>query len=234
MLRSFKTLNDINLAIYDFFDEEFKDLSGESSFIASIWQWSGLEVEWEFINLMATLYTAAHEDPEQKFIEKQRQTAENLRSLGELEDAEKIFLEIIETAPPDFKVYIGLGKIYLEMGRPEEAKAHWEIALSYAPRTLDTTFEINFGSYIYRLIGRIFFCQEKYKNAVLTLKKAIELEVGSVGYYHYDYAQYCALVGDKENCLNTLEFLSNRSVAFIEFARKEINFAPYRKEIESL
>ena len=157
-----------------------------------------------------------------------RQMAEELRRRGVLDESEEFFLKSLRANPLDYRTYIGLGKTYLQMAKNDLARTYWEKSLPHAPEE-----EIDYKSYSYRLIGRIYFCEENYQQAALALKKAIEL---SPRYYpgHYDYAQYCALVGDKKNCLSSLKIAVEKEPLPLGLVRQERNLQVFKKEIENL
>lgn len=92
---------------------------------------------------------------------------------------------------------------------------------------------IDYRSYSYRLIGHIYACAENYDQAVTVLQSALEL---SPNYEdaHYDYAQYCALVGKKEDCLASLQEAIVLKPLYFYLAPKERNFAPLRKKVQEL
>lgn len=90
-----------------------------------------------------------------------------------------------------------------------------------------------YRSYSKRLIGHIHACEENYDQAARILQSALEL---SPNYEdaHYDYAQYCALVGKKEDCLASLRKAILAKPLYFHLAQKERNFAPIRGEVDNL
>jgi len=92
---------------------------------------------------------------------------------------------------------------------------------------------IDWRSYSYRLVGHIYACEEDYNQAVLILHTAIEL---SPMYEdaHYDYAQYCAQMRNKEECLSSLQKALLTKPLYWYLAQKEGNFDPIRNEVEKL
>jgi tetratricopeptide (TPR) repeat protein len=156
-----------------------------------------------------------------------REIAEELRQRWALEESEKFFLKSLEANPLDFMTYIGLGKTYLQLGKTEKAKDYWGKSLLHAPKDV-----IHYKSYSYRLLGRLDFCDGDMKQAISKLEKAIDL---SPNYWlgHYDYAQYCAMTGDKKSGLTSLVVLMMAQPGLIKLAVKEQNFISLRKEIEA-
>ncbi|HRY76858.1 MAG TPA: tetratricopeptide repeat protein [Candidatus Paceibacterota bacterium] len=159
-----------------------------------------------------------------------RQIAKELRGRGVLDQSEKFFLKSLETNPLDYRAYIGLGKTYLQMGNAEQARTYWEKSFPHAPKK----GMFDFKSYSYRLVGRLYFCQGNYQQAVLALRRAIEL---SPYYYlgHYEHAQYCVLTGDQKNCISSLAILIREPFLFQLVKRNsEVFGKENRKEIENL
>lgn len=89
-----------------------------------------------------------------------------------------------------------------------------------------------YRSYSKRLIGHIYACEENHVQAATVLKSAIEL---SPKYEdaHYDYAQYCALLGRKEDCLASLRKAIITKPLYFNLAQKERSFAPLRTEVDN-
>jgi len=92
---------------------------------------------------------------------------------------------------------------------------------------------IDYRSYSYRLIGHIYACEENYGQALRVLQSAVELSP-NYGDAHYDYSQYCALVGEKESCLASLQKAISANPLYFSLAQKERNFAPIRGEVDNL
>ena len=93
--------------------------------------------------------------------------------------------------------------------------------------------KFDYKSYSYRLIGRIYFCEENYHQAASVLQKSVEL---SPGYWegHYDHAQYCTLVGKKEDSLASLQKAILGNPFYFYLAAKEKNFTPLKGEVDNL
>lgn len=93
--------------------------------------------------------------------------------------------------------------------------------------------KFDYKSYSYRLIGRVYFCEENYHQAASVLQKSVEL---SPGYWegHYDYAQYCALAGKKQDSLTSLQKAIVGNPFYFYLAAKEKNFTPLRGQVDNL
>jgi len=91
----------------------------------------------------------------------------------------------------------------------------------------------DFKSYSYKLIGHIYACEENYDKAKETLKLSLQL---SPEYEdaHYDYAQYCALTGDRNACFTSLQKAIEGKSLYYYLAHKEKNFEPLRSEVQKL
>ena len=165
--------------------------------IASVIEWGYEELSWQIEQMTEVLRSIDKtlKTPSMTQANELRRIAEELRRRGVLDESEKRFLKSLELNPLDYRTYIGLGKTYVQMGKFDKARTFWEKSLPHAPKR-----EIDYKSYSHRLIGRTYFCEENFQQTASELKTSIEL---SPNYYlaHYDYAQYCALIGDKENCL---------------------------------
>lgn len=96
---------------------------------------------------------------------------------------------------------------------------------------VNVTDIFDWRSYSYRLIGRIYACEENYLQAVVALHTAIGLsptyEDG-----HYDYAQYSAQMRNRETSLSSLQKAILTKPLYWYLAQKERNFDPVRSEIE--
>lgn len=205
----------------------FEELSGQLANISSILEWGFEEIGWKLEQMTGVLQSIDRtlKSPSRTQANEWRQIAEELRRRGVLDESEKYFLKSLEANPLDFRTYIGLGKTYLQTGKLDKARVCWEKSLPHAPKG-----EIDYRSYSYRLIGRTYFCEGDIQRASQVLKTAIEL---SPNYYlgHYDYAQYCALVGDKENCLSALKTAVIKEPILLELAKKEQNLQGLIREI---
>lgn len=198
--------------------------------IASIIEWSFEELNWKLEQATDIFRSIdkALKTPGQTQANEWRQIAEELRDRGVLDESEKFFLQSFNVNPLDYRTYIGLGKTYLQMGKFDEARAYWEKSLPHAPKQ-----EFDYRSYSYRLIGRIYFCEDNLQQAAATLQLAIELSPDySDG--HYDYAQYCAQLGQKEKCTSSLIAAIVRDPTLFDLAQKERNFEPLKEEVQEV
>ncbi|MBU2496127.1 MAG: hypothetical protein KJ935_06505, partial [Candidatus Omnitrophica bacterium] len=157
-----------------------------------------------------------------------REMAEELRRRGVLDESEEFYLKALELNRLDYRIYVGLAETYLQINKFDKAKIFLEKSLPHAPSE-----EIDYKSYSYRLIGHIYACEEDYNQAVSILRSSIELsptyEDG-----HYDYAQYCAQIRNKEACLSSLEKAILAKPLYWYLAHKERSFGPVRSEVEKL
>ncbi len=208
----------------------FGELSGQLSEIATIIEWGFEELSWKIDQTTGVLKNIDQtlKIPSATQANEWRQIAEELKRRDVLDESEKFFLQSLKTNPLDYRTYIGFGKTELQMGKFDEAKTLWEESFLHAPKG-----EIDYKSYSYRLIGRLHFCKEDYQQAASALKTAIEL---SPNYWlgHYDYAQYCAWIDDKQNCLFSLRTAILKEPIPLELVRTERNFKPVKAEVENL
>ena len=105
--------------------------------------------------------------------------------------------------------------------------------VSILKTSLESVPIFDWKSYSYKLIGRIFFCQNNYTGAVEALKHSIQLSPKYADSY-YDYAQYCALSGKAEDCLASLKTAIMEKPFFHDWASKEKNFDLLRNEVQQL
>ncbi len=94
---------------------------------------------------------------------------------------------------------------------------------------------INFDwrSYSYRIIGHLLACEEDYSGAVSALQLSVDLSP-TYDDGHYDYAQYCAQMGNKEKCLSSLQKSISAKPLYWYLAKNEKYFDPTRKEVDAL
>ena len=91
----------------------------------------------------------------------------------------------------------------------------------------------DYKSYSYRLLGHIYACEENHHKAVECLKSAITLSPQYADGY-YDYAQYCAQIGNRNECLTALSKAIAEKSLYFYLAQKEKNFDPIRTDVENL
>lgn len=84
-------------------------------------------------------------------------------------EAEKAFVSAKELAPDNFEVYFDLGGIYLQLGRYPEAEVMLQGSLTRKPNAV-----------AYNNLSAAYFYQRRYSDAVLPMKKAVELEPANV------------------------------------------------------
>lgn len=203
------------------------DIASTLENISSLIEWGFEELNWKMEQMTYILESidATLKTPGQTQANEWRQIAEELRRRGVLEESEQYFSKSLEQNPLDYRTYVGLAETHIQMGKFDEAKTLLQRSLIHAP-------ENKHKSYSYRLIGHIYFSEEDYKGATLALQSSVEL---SPSYYlgHYDYAQYCALLGDKENCLNSLRVAISGEPSLFRLAERERNFEVLKQEVKN-
>jgi len=205
-------------------------LSSGLSEIASAIEWGFGEISWQLQQQTDVLKSIDYtlKTPSETKANEWRLHAEELRRRGVLEESEEFFLKALNEYRLDYRIYVGLAETYLRMNRFDKAKVFLEKSLPHAPKK-----EIDYKSYSYRLIGHIYACEENYNQATAILQSSIELsptyEDG-----HYDYAQYCAQLRNKEICLSSLQKAILAKPLYWYLAQKEKNFDPVRSEVEKL
>jgi tetratricopeptide (TPR) repeat protein len=176
----------------------FEMLSERLSEVATVIVWGFETISWELHKQTDILRSIDHtlKTPSETQANEWRRMAEELRSRGVLDKSEELFLKALDLNPLDYRIYAGLAHTYLQMNQFDKARSRLKESLPHAPK-------LHYKSYSFRLIGRTYFCEENYQQAASMLKTAVEL---SPNYEdaHYDYAQYCALVGKKKDCLDSL------------------------------
>lgn len=210
---------------------ELRDTISEGfSELASAIEWGFGELSWQMQQQRDVLRSIDHtlKTPSETKANEWRLHAEELRRRGVLEESEEFFLKALNEYRLDYRIYVGLAETYLQMNKFDKAKGFLEKSLPHAPKK-----EIDYKSYSYRLIGHIHACNEDYSNAMEILHTSIEL---SPNYEdgHYDYAQYCAHMSNKEICLFSLQKAILAKPIYWYLAQKEINFNPLRNEAEKL
>ena len=208
-------------------------VSDELSVLASVVEWGFEEIKWELqqqtqilMSIDKTLKT-----PSQTQAKEWRTMAEELRQRACLDEAEDWFLQALRLNPLDYRIYIGLAITYLRRNDFDKAKDLLEKSLPHAPLRVSG---FDYRSQSYRLLGRIYACQEDYTSAASALQSAIQF---SPDYPegNYDYAQYCVISnsGQKEwpQCLRRA-ILAKPDYWYI--AKAERNFTPARRQVENL
>jgi tetratricopeptide (TPR) repeat protein len=93
---------------------------------------------------------------------------------GNYKDAESVIQQKIQNKPDAYS-YSLLGRIYSEQDRFEDAERAFTRALEVGPATAERYFELGMANY----------AQEKWKSAILYLKKAHELSPQTLRYEHF-------------------------------------------------
>lgn len=205
-------------------------LSSGLSEIASAIEWGFGEISWQLQQQTDVLRSIDHtlKTPSETKANEWRLHAEELRRRGVLDESEEFFLKALNEYRLDYRIYVGLAETYLQMNNFDKAKVFLEKSLPHAPKK-----EIDYKSYSYRLIGHIYACEEEYNQAIAILRHSIELsptyEDG-----HYDYAQYCAQLRNKETCLSSLQKAILAKPLYWYLGQKERNFDPVKSEVEKL
>lgn len=186
------------------------------------------EVSWELQQQTEVLHEIAAilKTPSEIKANEWRQMGEKLRRRDVYNEAVEFFLKSLETNPLDYRTYIGLGKAYLHLEEFGEAKKYFEKSLFHAPVEF-------YKSYSLHLIGRIYYCSEDYVQASSTLRSSIELSP-TYADAHYDYAQYCLPLGERENSITSLRKAILNKPLYFYLVQKEKNFDPIRSEVQSL
>lgn len=92
----------------------------------------------------------------------------------------------------------------------------------------------DYRSYSYRLIGRIYECEDDYDQAMSTFKTAIDLSPDYAD-THYDYARCCAHERkNRDASLNSLYKAIDFKPLYWHLAKEERSFEPFRDEVKKL
>lgn len=198
--------------------------------LTSVVEWGLQDINWHVSQQTDVLRSIDQtlKTPLQTQANELRQMAEELFNRGVLDEAESRFRRVIDMNPLDYRGYVGLAHVYIAEGDFDEAKKFLENSLAHAPKR-----EFDYKSYSYRLIGRIFFCKEDNPNAVGTLRQAVDLSP-NYAEAHYDFAQYAALVGDKNTSLAELANAISLQPQYWLMAKAEPNFEAIRAEVATL
>lgn len=209
------------------FEEIRLELESGFQRLATILEWGFSALNWRLLQITDILKSIDHtlKNPNLTQANEWRKMAEELRKRGVLDESKEFFLKALEINRLDYRIYTGLAQTYLHMEKFDKAKFYLEKSLPHAPKG-----EIDYRSYSYRLMGHIYACDEDYRKASSVLLQSIELSPNYAD-GHYDYAQYCALIKNKEPCLTSL----NKAVLFKSLywylAQREQNFEPLRAEV---
>lgn len=206
------------------------NISEGLTLIASAIEWGFGELSWQLrqqTDVLQSINDTLNTPSETKANE-WRLHAEELRRRGVLDESEELFLKALDAYRLDYRIYVGLAETYLQLKKFDKAKFFLEKSLPHAPKR-----EIDYKSYSYRLIGRIYACEENYSHATSILQTAVELSPDYAD-GHYDYAQYCAQIGNASDCLSSLQKAVLSKPLYLYLAHTEENFNPSRIEVENL
>ncbi|MDM8551425.1 tetratricopeptide repeat protein [Desulfobacterales bacterium HSG2] len=205
-------------------------LSTGLSEIASAIEWGFGEIGWKIEQQTEILQSIDRtlKTPSETKANEWRLHAEELRRRGLLEESEEFFLKAINEYRLDYRMYVGLAETYLRLNKFDEAKSFLEKSLPHAPKK-----RINYKSYSYRMIGHIYGCKEDYAQAVSILRSAVELSPQYIE-AHYDYAQYCAQVGNVKACIPSVQKAVLAKPLYWYLAQNERNFDSARSEVGKL
>jgi tetratricopeptide (TPR) repeat protein len=195
-----------------------ENINSNLEYIASVIEWGFEELSWKMDQMTVVLQSIDRslKTPDETKANEQSLMAEELRRRGILADSEKFFLQSLELNPLDYRTYIGLAQTYFEMNKFDDGKTLLNKSLPHAIENIKK-------SYAYRLLGRTLFAEGKYEQAVEALELSTKLSPDyALG--HYDYAQYCALTGRKEDYMNSLEIAITKEPSLIKLAEIEPNF----------
>jgi len=182
-LKQLKTLNEeaVNISKgikkladvqYECFNELKDVFSDKLSEVASTIEWGFQELGWHLEQQTEVLRNIAHtlKTPTQTQANEWRLMADELSRRGVLDEAEKHYLKSLEYNLLDYRTYLGLAHLYIEISEFERAKSILEKSLPHAPKK-----DIDYKSYSYRLIGHVYECWEDFSTASLILRNAIQL-----------------------------------------------------------
>jgi len=215
--------------------EGFKELSYRISEgfeeLASCIEWGFNELYWRLDQQTEILKSIDEKLGRKRLFEADelRIMAEMLRQRTDLEESEITYKKSLEINKLDFRTYIGLSHTLIQRGKYIEAKKFLNKSLKHAPIINKTDYK----SVSYRLIAHIFFCEQDFESAYQMTSKSIEL---SNNYYVslYDHAQYCSIIGKKDECLTSLSKAIEYQPLYWYLSGKEKNFKHFRNEISEL
>ncbi|MFA4880846.1 MAG: hypothetical protein WC650_04470 [Candidatus Doudnabacteria bacterium] len=226
--RGFEKMSDKIGQLAESQKRSYEELLTELSAIGDILEWGFGEISWQLEQqteiLRRIVIGIMH--PRQVEALELREMAEKHWSKGCLSESKKCFLESLKLCSLDYRTYIGLAKVCLEMNNINEALLYFEKSLPHA-HALGNDYE----SYTYRLIGRAYYSKEEYSHAVHALKMATIISPDSYVAF-YDLAKYSAKTGEKETCLESLERVIKHSAFYFDLAEKE-DFSPISVEVQN-
>jgi tetratricopeptide (TPR) repeat protein len=214
--------------------------------LASIMEWGLAKTDWERERQAEVLKSIdfSLKTPAENQANEWRLMAGKCLEKNAFDEAEKHFFKALDSNPRDYRIYVGFAHACLGQNKFDEALICLENSLPHAPvgnyavvngkgNNKYESWPFDYKSYSYRLIGRIYYCNENYQKACSCLKTALAL---SPQYFDalYDYAQYSALVGDVDGCKKPLEQAVLGVPSFLYLAQKEKNFDAQRDEIQGI
>ena len=151
--------------------------------------------------------------------------------LGRFDEAMTLLQESLDWVPERKTTLAWMGDKQFEV---QEGQSYVDaFRVSRGTKESKTDSLSDFKSYIYRLIGRIYYCKKEYSKAVEALINSVRLSPDySDG--HYDLAQYSALVGNIEKCNSSLEKAILGKPLYLYMARKERDFESLRSDVNSV
>ena len=209
-------------------EKHFQNLKAQNENIATILEWGFADIKWELQQQTAVLVSIDHtlKNRRQTEANELRQMGETARERGSLVKAEEYFRDSLKHSDLDYRTHVGVALTYLEMNRPDEAKACLQESLRHAPDSLNKSIS-------YRLLGRTAASEDDYGTAVQMLEYAIR-ESPSYVEGHYDYAQYAARMGQFPASVGSLEVAIKCRSLYWYLAQKEQNLRPLKGWLKDL
>jgi len=222
--RGLKNLGEIQ---YEGFNELKDVFSDKLSEVVSAIEWGFHELSWHLEQQTEVLRSIDNtlRTPSQTQANEWRLMADELSRRGVLDEAEKYYLKSIELNLLDYRTYLGLAHLYIEISEFDKAKSILEKSLPHAPKK-----EIDYKSYSFRLIGHIYECREDFGTASLILQNAIELSPNYVD-GHYDYSRYSSQLSNVKACIPSLTYAIQGNPLYWDLAKSERTFLPITREV---
>ena len=123
-----------------------------------------------------------------------------LRNMGALSASVERFERALELRPTDEAALVWLGRVYLELGRPEAAAQQVTLMLARYPEASAVRFEA----------GRVALAQQDYASSVEHLAAALALDPGA-SVIHYPLAMAYRHLGDLEQAEHHLQRRGGRA-----------------------
>ena len=207
--------------------EIFQQFVERATEAASLVEWGLGEIEWRLAQQLPDLLSLDQSLITQNQIQANewRIMAGELRRRGVLDESEECYAKALEISRLDYRIYVGFAETSLQCHKFEQAKTLLERSLPHAPKR-----EFDYKSYSYRRIAHIHACAEQYPQALALMRLAVKLSPGYTDGF-YDAAQYAALAGEQEACIDYLEKALKKPIYF-GLAQKEKNFDPFRNDVQ--